>query len=381
MENFGEMLNRHKGVGPGFDALRIGLSIAVVAWHSIPIATGTGELAKNTAFWPLIYAIVPMFFALSGFLVTGSAQRLPITKFAINRVLRIVPALMVDTLITILIIGTLLTTVPLSEYFASTLTAKYLLNIVGHIHMLLPGVFTENAYANTVNGSLWTIPAELGCYIIMGALIVTRLARHTLALLITLFAFSVAFTVAHYTLLHFPGQRMLLEPAAKLIGFFLFGAAFFALRDKIPSSFALFTASIAVPVSAAMFGSQSWWEDPMWVILSAPAFCYIVVYLGLVKIPLPKFLRTGDYSYGIYLYAFPIQQALVQIFHITQPVVLFAMTMPPVFLLAMGSWHLVEKPALKLRKLLFRRPHGVGPVQIEPAATSPTLVVAVNPTG
>ena len=93
MTTFGKMLDEDKGIGPGFDFLRLALASSIVLFHAFLL---TGNLwIRFTPFWFAEYAIVPMFFALSGFLVTASATRLPLGQFAINRILRLIPALAV----------------------------------------------------------------------------------------------------------------------------------------------------------------------------------------------------------------------------------------------------------------------------------------------
>jgi peptidoglycan/LPS O-acetylase OafA/YrhL len=70
--------------------------------------------------------------------------------------------------------------------------------------------------------------------------------------------------------------------------------------------------------------------------------------------------RTGDYSYGLYVYAFPVQQTLVRHFAGIEPAWLFALTLPITGMLAAMSWHWLEQPALAL-KSRFRDPQGLTP--------------------
>jgi len=94
-ESIGTRLDRRKGIGPGFDFLRIALSFSIMAFHSW-LACGREEDAAMGPAWIFIYALLPMFFALSGFLITGSAMRLRLRDFLINRGIRILPALAVE---------------------------------------------------------------------------------------------------------------------------------------------------------------------------------------------------------------------------------------------------------------------------------------------
>src|ERR1051325_6675481 len=95
MNSIGNILERHRGIGPGFDFLRVFLAICIVFVHAL-LATGMRPWFDQSPLWFMEYALVPMFFALSGFLITGSAMRLSLGNFLINRGLRIVPALAVD---------------------------------------------------------------------------------------------------------------------------------------------------------------------------------------------------------------------------------------------------------------------------------------------
>jgi peptidoglycan/LPS O-acetylase OafA/YrhL len=87
-----------------------------------------------------------------------------------------------------------------------------------------------------------------------------------------------------------------------------------------------------------------------------PALTYITVFIGLTNIPIPKFLKRGDYSYGVYLYHDPILQSIISIFPAicmipkTGAAFTFACGIPFVFLMASFSWHFIEKPILALRK-------------------------------
>jgi peptidoglycan/LPS O-acetylase OafA/YrhL len=156
-----------KGATRGFDYLRLFLALGVLAWHSIYVSGNAAVIHAVLTSWcgPIKALLLPMFFSLSGFLVAGSIERArTLEGFATLRALRIVPALAVEVLLSALILGAALTTLPLHSYFASPILRLYFLNMVGDIHFLLPGVFTHNPVRNTVNLSLWTVPYELQCY-------------------------------------------------------------------------------------------------------------------------------------------------------------------------------------------------------------------------
>lgn len=172
------MLSEKLNGGPtsGFDYLRLILAIGVLAWHSYPLTQGDVAAGQFMSGWggALVRLILPMFFALSGFLVAASLERNTLGTFLAFRALRIAPALVVEITLSALILGPLLTTFSIGDYFGDPRLAKYFLNVVGYIHYQLPGLFAQNIYPNVVNGSLWTVPFELECYC---ALVVLALLR------------------------------------------------------------------------------------------------------------------------------------------------------------------------------------------------------------
>src|ERR1700761_8209650 len=171
MKTLGSVLDDQKGFGRGFDFLRIALASGIIAWHAAQLS-GHLEVARASGFWLSEYMLVPMFFALSGFLVAGSSTRLSAKDFLLNRAARIVPALAVDILFAALLIGPLVTTLPVRLYFTDTSFVSYFLNIVGSMHYALPGVFGTNP-SSEVNGALWTVPFEISCYVILTALMLS----------------------------------------------------------------------------------------------------------------------------------------------------------------------------------------------------------------
>lgn len=351
MKTFGSVLEGYKGIGPGFDTMRIVLAFAVIAWHCIPIALGSADSGKHSHAWVLWYSVLPVFFALSGFLVAGSALRLSLGKFALSRALRIIPALVVDTLVTIVLIAPFFTTLSLVDFFSNIETAKYLLNIIGKIQFTLPGVFESNPYANIVNGSLWTIGPELLCYLVMGFLIFSSWIKSSLKVAFIFILVSVYIIVAYWVAEHFElkGEGFIIHAGWKLLIAFLAGALCFLLRFRIPYSPSLFVGVVIVFVLFILFVPAQW-DNSVWIVVSMPLFVYVMAFLGLTPLPKVPFFDRGDYSYGIYLYGFPIQQAFVKIFDISDPLILFFSVVVPITVLAVFSWHCVEKPALKLRK-------------------------------
>lgn len=364
MKTIGTALDEHRGIGPGFDFLRIFLAVMVLFTHSFLIAEGEHYQFSKPGITVLQAAILPMFFALSGFLITGSAMRLCLKDFLLNRGIRIVPALAVDIVFAALILGPIFTTVSLQTYFTSYEFWTYFANIFGVIHYILPGVFENNPFPGTVNGSLWTVPYEIGCYAIMSTLIIFGFLQRPFAALITtalVAAIIIGLTIKQSnpatlggalnpdssvaTLLnHFIGPKGLM-----LYVNFMLGAIFFLFRHSIPKHRILALICVACPIAASLLFPNI--SGSTLCIIFAPMLVYITVYIGMTPIPRIPLYHRGDYSYGIYLYGYPFQQALVTLFpKLTSPWLHFAISLPIATLVAMGSWHFIEKPILKLRK-------------------------------
>jgi peptidoglycan/LPS O-acetylase OafA/YrhL len=111
------------------------------------------------------------FFAISGFLVAASLIKRGIVDYFISRILRIFPALIVCVSVSVFILGPLLTTLSMNDYFSHPKTWNYLGNALGILKMewVLSGVFAENA-RHSMNGSLWSLTVETRCYLLLGAL-------------------------------------------------------------------------------------------------------------------------------------------------------------------------------------------------------------------
>ena len=187
VKTFGGILEESRGIGPGFALLRIALAILILLAHTGWItggmpqsgaepAAGTAALNLGMLKRPLSDSLVPMFFALSGFLVTGSALRLrTVGKFMSARLFRLVPALCVEVTLSALVLGPIYTGYPLAAYFTDPIFYRYFLNMFGFITFELPGVFVDNPWARIVNINLWTLPSEFYCYLFMCAALISKL--------------------------------------------------------------------------------------------------------------------------------------------------------------------------------------------------------------
>lgn len=330
------------GRATGFDYMRFLLAVSVILFHTIITSYGrtVQDQVVNNGFGHGFKIILPMFFALSGFLVAGSLERSKsIGVFLGLRVFRIFPALAMDTLLCALLLGPLLTTLPLQEYFNHPVFHQYFLNILGIIHFELPGVFEGNPVA-LVNGQLWTIPVELECYITLTVLGLLSFHRRRHLMLAAFVAMLVLFEGSAIIRHNLPGVGRMLLLA------FCSGVAFYQFREYIRLSVVGFVVALVLTVVCVVY-------KPLLYGVAIPA-TYMTVCLGLLNPPKWGFLETGDYSYGLFLYGFPLQQALMQLLPAARVWYINALLAVPLALVfSMLSWHLIEKRVLARKGILF----------------------------
>ncbi|MFO1415652.1 MAG: acyltransferase [Burkholderiales bacterium] len=330
------------GRANNFQLLRLAAAAFVVLFHSYALT----DRWTREPLWRLIPELnfgalgVKIFFVISGFLVTQSwlARRAPVA-FVTARALRIYPALAAATLFTIVLAGWS-SALPWGEFLAHPQTLDYAWRVALGWEMVyrLPGAFTTNPFPHEVNGSLWTLPIELRLYLgVLAAGLLGLLARRTLWLaavlaLVTLFALHPeGFPLR-------PNDRVVRELAL----LFALGSLAWAWREAIPVSLAGAAAAVALVVL-----------DPGGLprtALFAPLLAYVVLVLAYhPRLQWRAVNRLGDYSYGLYVYSFPVQQTLMQRLPGLEPPSLFLLALPLSLAVAVVSWYVVEAPALALK--------------------------------
>lgn len=332
------------GISSGFDYLRIALAVAIIGWHTIVTLYGRNfEAPIWSSYRMFAGSLLPMFFALSGFLVHGSLERTrSVGKFLALRAVRIYPALAVEVVLSALLLGPLLTTIPLSEYFSDRQFWAYFHNILGVITFPLPGLFADNPFPSFTNVSLWTIPYELKCYVCLTAIALFRMPRR-----IVLFGFCALLIVETVHAAHlWPKSQFGVPAGMVLVLGFVSGVLASAYRDKIPFSKGLFFTALALQLALTSRSYAAY--------IAIIPTTYVTVYLGLLNPRKYTFLLKGDYSYGLYLFAFPIQQTYALLFPQHRvPAFSIAFTLCFGMAYAALSWHLIEKPILQRRKAII----------------------------
>jgi len=335
-----------RGRANNLNLLRFVAATLVVFSHSWPLA-GAGihdPLAQLQRHFDFGGLAVTAFFAMSGFLIARSCDRSRSWRdFAWARALRVAPAYAVAVVYATFVLGPLLTTLPVHDYLAARDTWSYVgttLTFFGLVDRL-PGVFAANPYPFAVNGSLWTLAIEIFCY---GALALAAacgaLRRPWLAVAFAMALFALGETSRAFVEA-LPRDEAFTTP--RLAGTFVAGALFYAWRGRIALSPVVAVALLAaIPLVAAsryapygLFG----------------AIAYATLTLAYhPRLDVAMFRRFGDASYGLYVYAFPTQQAIAAATGPVAPLVLFALAFPVVVLLASASWAWIEKPALRWRR-------------------------------
>jgi len=321
----------------------------VVFSHAFLI--GEGQQTTEPLMWltggqcVLGVAGVFVFFTISGFLVsasceaTGSARR-----FLAKRGLRIYPGLACCVVVSAFVLGPVVTSLPLAQYFGDHGPYKYVLyNLMMYINWnSLPGVsFTSFAAGSVIDGPLWSLPSEVLMYLMLAALGAMGLLRlPVIAVLLAVGLMGIALDTA-------ASEIYLLGSALWLLPFFAAGMALYKLRARaFDGRLALVAlASAAASIPLGLF------------ILLFPIFgSYLVLYAALERRwPVVPAARFGDLSYGLYIYGWPVEQLVTRLLGGAAPWwQVFALSLPAAAAVAFLSWHLIEAPALRLKPVSRR---------------------------
>ncbi len=359
-----------QGNNNNFNLIRMLAALAVLITHSFAIAIGSSEDHLQFALlggMSMAAVAVDVFFVISGFLVTTSLlNRRSVIDFFVARALRIVPALFIVLTLSVFAIGPYFTTLTIFSYFSQTTTYIYLLKcstLFFQIAYELPGVFEANHYPKAVNGSLWSMKYEVRFYAALAGLwLVISLAQKFKFDLFKILVAGLMVILSGAILVHLIiGSQP--SVALRLACLFFSGATYSLLKEKVSMSTWVFGMLVFVGVLAGALGKSAFY---MLYIFSVP---YIILYLayipeGVVR----KYNAIGDYSYGVYIYAFPVQQSLAAIIPEVMPGEMALLSALITLPLAFVSWHLVEERSLRLKgyfSLKIRKMFGLKTVSVQ----------------
>jgi peptidoglycan/LPS O-acetylase OafA/YrhL len=342
-------LHRHNN----FDLIRLAAALMVIFAHAY-LTTGqlkNEPLSKALGFIDFGALGVSIFFTISGYLVTKSWRRQPTPgRFVWARVLRIFPGLLTCALFLVFIIGPLNTSLPLRQYFTNSACYDYLWRTftLHNPASGLPGVFLTNPSKGDVDGSLWTLPAEVlfyGFLLLLGVVglawkrnFKTILMAIPLLLGVGLFFYGINFSAV--IMLYLYGW-----------GWSFFLGMLFCLVDV--------KTKINIPVLVLMLvicGLLFHFRVSFFRVFFDATLAYgIFVVAYHPKLFVKAAANRGDFSYGLYIYAFPIQQTVVAKLHTVRPLSNFIIALAITLPIAILSWYLVEQPMLSLKNLGLKR--------------------------
>lgn len=320
-----------------FDLLRLFAAALVLYSHQHALL---GLVEPMLFEWTTLGGVgVSIFFFLSGFLVWSSWARDPdLKRFFIRRSLRIFPALWFVVLLTVLVVGVLLSKLSAPDYFASSETWRYLSTALLVIRRELPGVFADNPYPLAVNGSLWTLPVEFLCYVCVALIGSIGLVQRNWLMALSLGLAILAAAFGSQLL----GTRFV--PHLEMVAIFWWGVMYGFVRGRTVFEYRQWAVWIGVFfVAFLLLGSRGVERTGTLVFAAALVMAAQRVSWGSVVTD-----RLGDLSYGMYILAFPVQQIVVALG--SRRDWNFATLLGVSFLvtsvLAYASWHLLEKRAL-----------------------------------
>ncbi|WP_445170666.1 acyltransferase family protein [Mycolicibacterium sp. Dal123E01] len=348
------------------NAWRLILATGVIVSHSWPL-TGYLESQIPAPVAQLLgYVWVDGFFTVSGFLITWSWFRNPrVRDYVVARGLRILPGLWVCLAVIAFVLA------PISVAIQGGSPAKLLLSREPFAFVLLNSAVVQLKqgvgdtpqgipWPGQWDGSLWTLTFEVACYVAVAVLGVTRLLSRQWCIPV-LFALAVWWAVSLPSPTTFTAVMadrtsqpdlatvalIVQGQAARFSIMFLAGVLLYQHRNKIPARWSL------VATSAVVVGAASFLPD--YRIVAAIPLAYLIIVSGAL-IRAKRLSLRNDISYGVYIYAWPVQQLLVVCgLTLLHPMVFAVCAALATVPLAALSWFVVEKPALALKSRLSTR--------------------------
>jgi peptidoglycan/LPS O-acetylase OafA/YrhL len=334
--------------------LRFLMAALVVLSHSWALNLGherTEPLSRLTRGEVTLGGLaVDAFFVISGFLILQSwARSSGFKSYLLRRVRRIVPGFFACVLLTGCIV------VPLAvEQPSSLWNGHYVGSLLGNVLRLrfgeTAGVFSSNPYPGAANGSLWSISYEFWCYLgvaMCGTAGLFRRRSFFAAIFAVISMISLCFAVTKFRPGSGPFGFLLGSPRlwARMLPFFMAGMLMHLYRDRLK-----FTTLCAVGAAALLVGVAVYVPAALSVALPT-AGGYLLLSIAFAPIGWMKSWDAhSDYSYGMYLFAFPIQQFIVRFLGPMQPLAHFLVALPLVICAGFLSWNLVERRWLGARR-------------------------------
>ncbi len=329
-----------------FTLLRLSAAMTVLFAHSIAVLglPPEREFFFNRVGFSLGEMGLDMLFVTSGFLVTASlVSRQDLIGYLWARALRVYPGMWVMLVLTVFVLAPAVTTLPLADYFTSPKTWEYFrkcATLISGVRYSLPGVFESVPLKNEFNGSLWTMPVEVRMYLYLAAIWLALAVTPALRLKVMRFILPLSAAALLTILLRGRLTSGSVNGANIRVFMFLYGSSLYLWRDRMPMSPALLVGLLAGLVLASF-------DRTVFFVAYAVSLAPLVLHLAYVPGGrIRSFNDWGDYSYGVYIYAFPIQQTLAYLFPDMSLGAMMASSALVSIAIAIPSWKLIEERAL-----------------------------------
>lgn len=379
------MADCFSGRNNSLGVIRLALASAVVVSHASVLGFGDSEFGHHFSHGQTDLGKMSVygFFVLSGILVTRSGKRLTLARFLWHRALRLLPGLWVCLAVTAFVVAPILYWRQQGglegfwghdrgpfDYMASNWAVAPRQNDVSGV--VASAGDSGLAHSSSIDAALWSLRYEVLCYIGVALLALTGAlarARRVVLLLVAVLGWLILRDAVHAPFwagfddstylgaIEFFEVTGRFDPDVVLYLSFAFalGTLIELYRERIPVSDVLGVASALVLLGSLRFGYL--------FVVGLPAFAYLLLWLA-IRLPAP-FRRIGarhDYSYGIYIYGFVVQQSLVALGLARWGFWPYlAMSLAGASAAAMLSWHLVERPAMRLKDAGSASPAGPFP--------------------
>jgi peptidoglycan/LPS O-acetylase OafA/YrhL len=325
--------------------IRLIAALAVIYGHTSAVVAGAPAdwVVVTTGYAFLGGVAVDLFFLISGFLVTASILNSGLKNYVISRALRIYPALWVNLILVTFVLGGIVTTLPVSEYLTNGEVWSYFKGLAFTYKgaFFLPGVFTQNP-DQAANGSIWSVLIEVWLYIVVLFFYLFGVMRS-----------RALFNTVFFVLIVAIWNEKILLPASvsdsttlHVCLLFYIGSFLYINRDSVPVSpyfmlIALFLAGITLGTNKFPYG---------YILLLVTFFCSVSFFKQFSWMD-----KWGDYSYGVYLYGWPAQQLTAWVSPNFSGIQNCLTASAIALLCGIASWHLVEKRALRLKNVFFKK--------------------------
>jgi peptidoglycan/LPS O-acetylase OafA/YrhL len=246
-----------------------------------------------------------------------------------------------------------MTTLSRSDYYSNVFFFRYFLNIIGNIHLFLPGVFQGHP-CEIVNANLWTLRPEFYCYEVIAGLMLTGvLYSKKLFFLVFSLGSVVGFWFLMTSWTWGDAGVVFVRPHLLIYSFFI-GVFCYIYSDKIVVKKSLLYLCVV---------GLYFFDLKYTTVIGVVCACYLCLCIGFMDLRKFPLIKYGDFSYGIYLYGFPIQQTLWHFLPLAREWwVLFLIAFPVVLVFSVFSWRLIEQPFLSLKRHLQYLRKGAEPI-------------------